>query len=358
MTGNEAKKNLVVYQARIEKRIHQFFEREKKEAKKIDPFLYHNVLALEELVCRYGKRLRPVLMIFAYQAAGGKDIASIEKAAVAIELFHNFLLVHDDVIDQDFMRHQGPSLHEVYRRYHLQHHLVGDSRHFGESVAIILGDILASYCNRILINSHFTVPQRHAVLLQVSQVTKEVGYGQNFDILAGAKKKITEKEVLRIHYYKTAKYTIENPIMVGGIFGAMKPSVLKQLSRYAIPLGIAFQIQDDILGMFADEKKLGKPVGSDLREGKQTLLVTRVLAGGTAAQKKRFRQLLGQPHLTMREIDDAREIIVATGALEYSKRLAKKYAMQAKRIIRRISLHGRGKEFLEGIANYIIEREL
>lgn len=358
MTGREAKQLLAAYQPRIEKLIRAFFAREKKEAKKIDPFLYHNIAALEELVCRYGKRLRPVLTIFAYQAAGGKNVAAVEKAAVAVELFHNFLLVHDDVIDQDFMRHQGASLHEVYRRYHRQHRLVGDAKHFGESIAIVLGDVLASYCNRILIDSDFTIKQRHAVLLQMSRATKEVGYGQNFDILAGAKKRVTEKEVLRIHYYKSAKYTIENPIIVGGIFGGLKPAALKDLARYAIPLGIAFQIRDDILGMFADEHKLGKPVGSDLREGKQTLLVTRVFSRGTAAQRRRFRGLLGKPHLTNRDIAEAREIIVKTGALEYSSNLAKKYTATARRIINRSKLNGRGKEFLDGIAAYIIEREL
>lgn len=358
MTGRAARQLLADYQPKIEKLIRAFFAQEKQEAKKIDPFLYHNVVALEELVCRYGKRLRPVLTICAYQAAGGKNIAAVEKASVAIELFHNFLLIHDDVIDQDLMRHQGPAVQEVYRRYHRQHRLVGDSEHFGESIAIVLGDILASYCYRILIESGFPVKQRHAVLLRMSRVTQEVGYGQNFDILAGARRLVTEKEVLRIHYYKTAKYTIENPLLVGGIFGGMKLASLKQLARYALPLGTAFQIQDDILGMFADEQKLGKPVGSDLREGKQTLLVTWVFHHGTAAQKRRFRQLLGKPNLTVREIADARTIIVKTGALEHSRRLASQYAAVAKRIMHHSSLRGRGKEFLEGIAAYIIEREL
>lgn len=358
MTGRAAKQLLTDYQPKIEKLIRAFFAREKREARKIDPFLYHNVAALEELVCRYGKRLRPVLTIFAYQAAGGKNIAAVERASVAIELFHNFLLVHDDVIDQDLMRHQGPALQEVYRRYHRQHHLIGDAAHFGESIAIVLGDILASYCYRILIESGFPVKQRHAVLLQMSRVTMEVGYGQNFDILAGAKKRVTEKEVLRIHYFKTAKYTIENPILIGGIFGGLEPATRKQLVRYALPLGTAFQIQDDILGMFADEKKLGKPVGSDLREGKQTLLVTWVFSRGTAAQKQRFRQLLGKPNLTVREIADARAIIIKTGALEHSRQLASQYAAAAKRVMHHSNLRGRGKEFLEGIAAYIIERDL
>ncbi len=338
--------------------IRDFFVAEKKEAKRIDPFLYHNIAAMEELVCRYGKRLRPVLTIFAYQAAGGKDVAAVEKASVALELFHNFLLVHDDIIDQDSMRHRGPSLHEVYRQYHRRHRLVGDARHFGESIALVLGDILASYCNTILIQSNFSLEQRQAVLLQMSRATKEVGFGQNFDILAGAKKRVTEKEVLRIHYYKTAKYTIENPILVGGIFGRMNKTALRRLARYSLPLGIAFQIQDDILGMFADEKKLGRPVGSDLREGKQTLLVTRVFSRGTASQQKRFRRLFGKKDLTAAEIAEARRIIVDTGSLDYSRRLARQYATAAKKIIRHASLEKPGREFLEGITNYIIEREL
>lgn len=358
MTGTAAQKILSVYQNRIEKMIRDFFVAEKKEAKKIDLFLYHNIAAIEELVCRYGKRLRPVLTIFAYQAAGGKNISAVEKASIALELFHNFLLVHDDIIDQDAMRHQGPSLHEVYRRYHRQHRLVGDARHFGESMAIVLGDILASYCNTILIQSGFPLAQRQAVLLQMNRATKEVGFGQNFDILAGAKKRVTEKEILRIHYYKTAKYTVENPIKVGGIFGNMNKTALDRLSHYSIPLGIAFQIQDDILGMFANEKKLGKPVGSDLREGKQTLLITRVFRYGTASQKKRLRRLFGKKNLTVAEINEARKIIVDTGSLSYSKKLAEQYAAEAKHVIRHTGLQRAGREFLEGIANYIIEREL
>jgi len=124
-----------------------------------------------------------------------------------------------------------------------------------------------------------------------------------------------------------------------------------------LPLGIAFQIQDDILGMFADEKKLGKPVGSDLREGKQTLLVYHVMKKAKPADRRRFASLLGNQKVTAKDIKEARRIVRDSGALDYSKELAKKYARQPKRAMTTAKIRKQEKDFFLGIAKYIIERE-
>ncbi len=358
MTGQKAKKILEEYRPEIDKYINDFFKIELAAAKKIDPIIYHNVKALEKLVLYAGKRLRPILTILAYKAAGGKNDKEIRKVAVAIEMFHVFLLIHDDICDRDDLRHGVDTLHEVYRKYHRQKKLLGDSEHFGNSIALLIGDIASYFANKIIIESNFSADKRLKALDQLSRAMVNTGYGQIFDVLSSAQRKVSEMEVLRIHYYKTAKYTIENPLLVGNLLAGGKANISEKISQYAIPLGIAFQIQDDILGMFADEKKLGKPVGSDLREGKHTLLVTEVMSRAIASQKRQFKLLLGKKDLTKTELADARDIIESSGSLDHSKKLAYKYAKKAMLAGQALPIRKKEKNFLEGIARYIVERKL
>ncbi len=357
MTGSEAKRQLEDYQPKIAELIRKFFDKEIKDVKDWHPFFRHMLAAAKRQILRGGKRIRPILSIQAYKAVGGRDIREAEKTSIGIEIFHTFLLMHDDIIDQDDLRHGGPAAHAIYREYHKSKLDYGESGHFGESVSLVLGDILASYCYRIVLDSKFPAPRRIAAVQHMNNVLKATGYGEIMDVLIGARGRASEKDILEVLEYKTARYTVESPLILGGILGGAPDYVQRAFSRYALPLGIAFQIQDDILGMFADEKKLGKPVGSDLQEGKQTLLVDQVRKKARPADRRRFDSILGKPDIRKADIKEARRIVTESGALDYSRDLAKKYALQAKRAIASAKIRKPEKEFFQGIATYIIERE-
>jgi len=164
-----------------------------------------------------------------------------------------------------------------------------------------------------------------------------------------------------VHYYKTGKYTYETPLHTGAILAGASDDDLKALTEYAIPGGIAFQIQDDILGMFGDEYKIGKPADSDLSEGKKTLLIVKAFEKGDSLQKKILNKNLGSPKISSKDLREVRQIIIDTGSLEYSKKIALNLVNKAKERLQKYSHSNwipEGREFLDGIADYMIKRDL
>jgi len=219
MTGKEAKRQLEGYQPKIAELIRKFFDKEIKSLQKWDPFFLHMLDSAKKQILRGGKRIRPIMAIKAYQSVGGKDIREVERTSIGIEIFHTFLLMHDDIIDQDDLRHGGPAAHAVYRDFHNKKNFLGESGHFGESVSMILGDILASYCYRIVLDSKFPAPRRIKAVQHMNNVLKATGYGEIMDVLVGARGRASEKDILEVLEYKTARYTIESPLILGAILG-------------------------------------------------------------------------------------------------------------------------------------------
>jgi geranylgeranyl diphosphate synthase, type I len=182
--------------------------------------------------------------------------------------------------------------------------------------------------------------------------------GQAQDIKMGYLGKTTEKKVMQMYENKTARYTIEGPLHLGIILGGGNGDGLKVASDYAIPVGIAFQIQDDILGMFGSEKKLGKPVGSDIEEGKQTILVIKALANSNRKQGQKLLSILGKSGIGKNEIEEVRKVIIETGALEYAQKIAKELIKKGKSAVENSKISNEARDFLIGIADYMIQREL
>lgn len=230
--------------------------------------------------------------------------------------------------------------------------------HFGESLAIVVGDMAAAFGNDIIFNSRFPPERKQKALSKLQEIVLNTVSGEILDVMLEARGKATEKEILEVHRNKTAKYTVEGPLHLGALLAGAGKSELKALTDYAIPVGIAFQIQDDILGAYGDEKKLGKPVCSDLREGKQTLLIAKALEFGDRSQRKVINGLLGRRDVSQKEIESFRDIIRETGSLAYSQDLARHHIETGKKIISKSRLDGETKEFLSGIADYIVNREV
>lgn len=356
----DAIKELSRYKKIVDARLEAYFKDKEERIKKIDPLGKQALRFIKELTLAGGKRIRPAFMYWGYLAAGGKEIQKIIDTSLSIELVHIFLLIHDDIIDRDDKRHGIKTLHKRYEDLSKKLSSKNDHKHVGNSFAIIAGDMAATLGNHIIFDSKFDA---ELILKALSKLQDTVSYtviGEMRDVWTELIGKTNEAEVLKIHENKTAKYTVEGPLHLGAILGGAGQKLLDDLSAYAVPIGIGFQIQDDILGIYGDEKKLGKPVGSDLIEGKQTLLIIKALEKGNSADRKFIKNRLGRKDLTREEIERFRNIIKDTGSLDYSRNLAEKFIKEGKAALgeSKAIKDGDAREFLLGIANYLIKREL
>ncbi len=345
------------YQRRLQPYLEEFFEEKIKQSKQVDPLATQTLKIIKKFVLSGGKRLRPALVYYGYLAAKGEKNEGIVKASISIELIHSFLLIHDDIIDRDDKRHGGETVHVTYKKMAKRFFPSADQEHFGNSMAIVAGDLAMMMGNEVLFNMDFP-PE---VILKALNKLQEIVYvtipGEMVDVVLEAQGRATEEEIMRMYEGKTARYTFEGPLQLGAVLAGADERFVESLSAYAIPLGIAFQIRDDILGVFGDEKKLGKPVGSDIIEGKQTILVVKALEKGNRKQKTRVKALLGKTDLTQVEIEEFRQLVTETGALDYANKKCQDLIDESLEALGRLDLQSQeAKGFLEGIAQFIVKR--
>ncbi|HBO16836.1 MAG: hypothetical protein UR69_C0001G0200 [Candidatus Moranbacteria bacterium GW2011_GWE2_35_2-] len=354
----DIKEELKKFKDLLDPEIEKYLDKAIKEAGKEDLFIADALRFVKKYVLSGGKRLRPALMYYGYLAAGGKEREKALKTAVSIELIHAFLLIHDDIIDKDDMRHGVDTAHYHFSKLGKKYFPKKDSAHFGNSIAIIVGDMVGAMGNQIIFNSDFDTKNIMKALDRLQGIVSMTVIGQSQDVYIEYAGKASEKEILQMYKNKTAKYTIEGPLHLGAILGGAGDELLEKITRFSIPIGIAFQIQDDILGIFGSERKIGKPVGSDIQEGKQTILVARALEIGKADQKKVIKSLLGKEKLTSKDIDEFRRAIIASGALEYAQKTATDFIKQGKKEIESAQIKSEAKEFLLGMADYMMSRDV
>ncbi len=358
MTTNEAIGLLEQYKKRFDPFLERYFEEKLRQAKEIDPLSEEAVELIREFTLSGGKRIRPAGMYYGYLAAGGKEDERIVKTSMSIEMTHSFLLIHDDIIDKDETRHGISTLHETYKNIAKKFFPNADKEHFGNSMAMIAGNMAASMGSEIIFNAEFKPEKIIRALDKLQHIVYVTIPGEMVDIVLEAKGKATEEDIMRMYEGKTARYTFEGPIHLGAVLAGADDEMLKSFTEYSIPLGCAFQIRDDILGIFGDEKKLGKPVGSDIVEGKQTILVVKAKEKGSHEQVKRLKELLGKENITHTEIDSFRQIIKDTGALSAANELSQKFIDESLEALGKVDIKNpEAKMFFEGIAKYIIERQ-
>lgn len=297
-------------------------------------------------------------MYYGYIAANGKEREKILRTSVSVELIHIFLLIHDDIMDRDETRHGIDTVHTKYKKLGKKIFKNKDFGHFGNSMAIIIGDMVGALGNQIIFESQFRPELIMKALAKLQLIISKTVIGQAQDIYIEYKGNATEKDILKMYENKTAKYSIEGPLHLGAILGNSAKENLQGLSNYSIPLGIAFQIQDDLLGLFGSEHKLGKKVGADIIEGKQTLLVARAKAKANKQQRKILDSLLGNKNLSKSDIKIFQDIIRETGAFEYAKNLSHELVLKANKELEKTKINKEAKGFLNDIADYMIKREL
>jgi len=354
----DAIKELSIFKKKVDVEIEKYLDQAIEETCKADADMGDALKHVKKIVMAGGKRARPALMYYGYLAVGGKELQKIIKTSVSIELIHLFLLIHDDIIDKDGMRHGVITTHEHYKKIGKTFIKNNDPAHFGISMAIIIGDTVGALGNQIIFNSGFDPKLIIEALFELQGIISMTVIGESEDIHIENRGKATVSEILKMYENKTAKYTFEGPLHLGAILGGANKKILDHLSKYAIPIGIAFQIQDDILGVFGSEEKTGKPTGSDIRQGKYTILVAKAMECGNSKQRKMIKELLGNNKITEIEIEEFRVIIRETGSAEYASKLSKKLVLEGKAALDGIEIKQEAKDFLKGIADYMINREL
>lgn len=358
-TSMDIQTTLRAFKEELDPKIGVYFDRMLAEAKKEDDLVHEALGHVKTMTLSGGKRLRPAFMYYGYLAAGGTDRERLLETSIAVELIHMFLLIHDDIIDRDTLRHGEPTLHERYRAWGKRYLSLDDPAHFGDSIALIVGDMLFAMGNDIIFNSGFPEKNVFAALSRMQKIVSHTVVGQARDIYIEYRGEATSEEVLGMYEKKTARYTIEGPLHLGVLLAGGDPALTTALSSYALPIGIAFQIQDDILGIYGDEERIGKPVGSDIREGKITILVAHVLESADQKTKKEMTSLLKRgADLTLVEIERFREIIRETGALAAAKARALRHIAEGKQALAAIpAIAPEARKFLEGIADYMERRD-
>lgn len=299
--------------AAVEARLATMLDEEEARWAVVDPDLAVPLSRLRSFVRGGGKRVRPAFCYWSFLGSGGGGgDRAVTDAGSALEMLHAAALVHDDVIDRSDRRHGSPSLHVQFASLHRGGRWAGDPERFGDGMAILVGDLALVYSSRLLAAAP---PEARAVF---EEMRLEVNAGQYLDVL-GAAQGLDDgaaERARRICRYKTTRYTVERPMHLGAALAdpCRLESRKQAISAFAVPLGDAFQLTDDLLGVFGDPAVTGKPVGDDLRHGKPTLLAALAAGRGPQSGRRRFRSRFGAADLDDTDVAAMQEHISASGA--------------------------------------------
>ncbi|MFJ4029268.1 polyprenyl synthetase family protein [Paenarthrobacter sp. NPDC089989] len=267
---------------------------------------------LRKMLAAGGKRIRPRLCIVGWSCVSDEvPPPLVYRIAASLELFHAFALIHDDIMDKSATRRGLPTAHHALAA-HLRHFPSADQ--LGNNAAILLGDLALGWSYDLIQPEPHEERQLPVPYRVLSMMRTETAVGQYLDLLASAPASPCLATAWKVVQYKTAKYTFERPIQIGALLAGATDDQVRALSAFAVPLGEAFQLRDDLLGIFGDPKLTGKSVLDDLREGKHTVLMCAAFERATASQVRRLRRHLGNARLTSDGAQECRDILLATGA--------------------------------------------
>ncbi len=301
--------------ARVDKALSAFLSRQRDRLASIDAALLPVADAVEAFVLGGGKRLRPAFAYWGYRAAGGIDSDEVVAAAAALELVQASALIHDDVMDASDTRRGEPAIHRRFAALHEDSGWLGEPTGFGTATAILLGDLCLVWSDELLHGSGLDPATLARGRRVFDDMRTEVTVGQYLDMHTQVTGDTSTQRASLVARFKSAKYTVERPLLLGAAFADAPPEVCAAFSAFGLPLGEAFQLRDDVLGVFGDPEVTGKPAGDDLREGKRTYLVAAALDAADEACAGELRDRLGRPALDEAGVHRLRDIITATGAL-------------------------------------------
>lgn len=330
-TNSEAQLAISEVKQQVDSQLAKIYEEYIASANQIEASYGQLLISMQEFIERGGKRLRPYLTYLGYYGLAGDNNPAIIKVAAAQELLHNFLLIHDDIIDRDESRYHGPNISGVYYNQFLGNHSEAEALHYGRSVALLAGDINHLLTHKVIIDSGFEGDHKLQALNWLTQKTFEVIGGEFLDLTVSVEpgSNATKAQLLSVARYKTASYSFECPLVIGALLAGANQADTEALSQFALPLGIAYQLQDDMLGVFGDPSSTGKSITSDLAEGKQTLLMHYGFEYGDSQQVDVLEAVYGRPDLKESDVKKVRYILEENGAADAVREEIKDYSHEA-----------------------------
>ena len=275
--------------------------------------------ALTRFALESGKRLRPAFLYWGYRGAGGaadgQEADAAIRAACSVELLHICALIHDDIMDGSEVRRGRPAMHVGFAELHRGRSWRGDPAAFGEGAAVLMGDLAFTWADVALAEAGLPDDRLAAALRVFNRLRSELMGGQYLDLVEARRGAPDEAAVRRVLTYKSGKYTIERPLHLGHAIAGGETELAAAYSAYGLPLGEAFQLRDDILGVFGAPEVTGKPAGDDLREGKETYLVMLARRRAGRAGRQLLEGALGNAKLPEDEVAQLRRMIADCGAL-------------------------------------------
>ena len=308
--------------------LEEFFAAERELVSRISPAAPRLVDSIARLTAG-GKRLRARLCYWGWRAAGGETLApEIVRAAAALELFQSAALIHDDILDRSDTRRGQPSVHREFERVHTDEGWRDDAAHFGVGAAVLTGDMSLSFAEQLFARASGARPREHERSARAifDTMRTEVMVGQYLDVHAEVAPTPEDPEeqltrAMAVLRYKSAKYSVEHPVAIGAALAGADQDFVAHCSSFALPVGEAFQLRDDILGVFGDPETTGKPAGDDIREGKRTALVALCARGASAEEMSWLNSILGRTDLTGSQVQRARDLMSNSGALGHTEDL-------------------------------------
>lgn len=319
------------------------------------PILSQIYSDISEYVLRDGKRIRPVLLAAASEGYSSHPLKKSEiiKLAAVLEIMHSLLLVQDDIIDMSPLRRGKKSMHIIASE---KFSSITQSLTLGENIASVIADIMFANSAEIISSSAIDLKRKDAFLAMFARTYEMTAFGQILDITKGNPKKMRKGDAsaLEISTYKTAYYTVFYPLAMGFILSEsnIKNEILK-IKNFSLPLGLAFQIRDDILGVFGDSGSIGKPANSDINEGKLTLLIQNAVDLLPVDKRDEFIASFTSPKLRSSSAEKIKSMIESSGALEKTISQKKKYIFESRRLLKKLSISMKFKIILEGFIDTI-----
>ncbi|MEN9715477.1 MAG: hypothetical protein RJA35_944 [Actinomycetota bacterium] len=362
--------------ALIQETLDDFCEAQREQFQAISPDLAP-VIDYSKALLQGGKRFRALFTYYAWTGTLAvaarkqtpEELAASSEAMVgitsALEMFHAAALVHDDILDQSNTRRGEPAVHKKFENLHRTHGYAGYPERFGIGGGVLAGDLLLSWSSEMFGRALAGAPSQEiqdSCRDEFAKMRTEVMAGQYLDLLeenAALTRPASESvwRANRVMLYKTAKYSMEAPMLIGAAFAGADEELLHGFSTFAIPLGLAFQLRDDILGVFGDPAVTGKPVGDDLREGKRTVLVGLTRESLSTSVAKVFDEMLTSRHLDEEQIKSLQQTIVGSGALAKTERMMEDLADQALEALSGLEIGESSREQLRALALKVIQRD-
>ena len=302
---------------RVDKALAAFLADQRARLTGIDPALSDVADALEDFVLGGGKRLRPAFAYWGYRGARGTDGDHVVAAVAALELVQASALIHDDLMDRSDTRRGEPSVHRRFEEQHRRGSWRGAAPAFGENAAVLLGDLALVWSDELLHVSGLGPAELARCRPVFDEMRTEVTVGQYLDVLTQATADTSLERAGKVARFKAAKYTVERPLLLGAAIAGAPAGVLESYSAFGLPLGEAFQLRDDVLGVFGDPSHTGKPAGDDLREGKRTYLVAAAFQALGEPERAELDAGLGDP---APDVERLRHLIRDSGALAATER--------------------------------------